>query len=193
MGNKRKEITKTCTKCNNRLTLDYFYKNNRGKQGRCAVCKDCSNAQRRAVYLSKKNGTYTPKVRKPRLTNEERITRKEEMRQYQKAYRKENRNILRIKKKEYRKKLKLDGIESYSGKCSCCGEDKPEFLTLDHVNGRNRKEKRNRNYRGTKMWMKAKAEGYPKKYRVLCFNCNCAIGAYGYCPHEKESNKNANN
>lgn len=29
------------------------------------------------------------------------------------------------------------------------------------------------------------AQGYPKdRYRLLCYNCNCAIGARGYCPHK---------
>lgn len=25
-----------------------------------------------------------------------------------------------------------------------------------------------------------------RSIRVLCHNCNCAHGFYGYCPHEKE-------
>lgn len=36
------------------------------------------------------------------------------------------------------------------------------------------------------MWAKAKSENYPDKYTVLCFNCNCAKGAFGFCPHELE-------
>jgi hypothetical protein len=27
---------------------------------------------------------------------------------------------------------------------------------------------------------------FPDGYRVACFNCNSAIGAYGYCPHHKD-------
>jgi hypothetical protein len=25
--------------------------------------------------------------------------------------------------------------------------------------------------------------GFPDGYRVLCHNCNMALGQYGYCPH----------
>jgi len=27
-------------------------------------------------------------------------------------------------------------------------------------------------------------QGYPTGFRVLCHNCNQAIGLYGYCPHK---------
>lgn len=27
-------------------------------------------------------------------------------------------------------------------------------------------------------------EGFPDTYRLLCWNCNCAIGIYGECPHK---------
>jgi hypothetical protein len=28
--------------------------------------------------------------------------------------------------------------------------------------------------------------GYPENLRILCLNCNCSHGAYGYCPHERK-------
>ena len=100
---------------------------------------------------------------------------------YQRKYRKDNADVLSKKKKEYYERLKTDGIRHYGGKCSCCGEAIEEFLTLEHINGRSGIGKRKT---GKKMWEKAKSEGYPDKYTVLCFNCNCAKGAFGYCPHE---------
>jgi hypothetical protein len=27
---------------------------------------------------------------------------------------------------------------------------------------------------------------YPEGFRLLCHNCNFSLGAYGYCPHNKE-------
>lgn len=103
--------------------------------------------------------------------------------QYQKEYRAKNKAMLRQKKREYEKNLKLDGIRAYGGKCSCCGESIPEFLTIDHINGRGDEKRR---LTGTKMWMKLKSLGWPTdNFALLCFNCNCAKGAYGQCPHKK--------
>jgi hypothetical protein len=25
---------------------------------------------------------------------------------------------------------------------------------------------------------------YPPDFQILCYNCNCAKGVYGYCPHQ---------
>lgn len=105
------------------------------------------------------------------------------MSEYQKIYRKNNRSILTIKKKEYWKKVRLEGIIIYGGKCICCGESKQEFLTLDHITGRSIKEK---GITGQKFFGLLKSQGWPKdNYQLLCFNCNCAKGIYGICPHKK--------
>jgi hypothetical protein len=32
---------------------------------------------------------------------------------------------------------------------------------------------------------------YPTGYRVLCHNCNFALGHYGYCPHKHPSSRYA--
>jgi hypothetical protein len=135
------------------------------------------------VYEEKKNGTFVSKVNLPRLTNVERAMIRENHRDYNRRYQKENQSLLRQKKKEYSDRIKRQGIAHYGGKCSCCGESMIEFLTLEHLNGRNPNEKR---ITGKKAWALAKAQGYPNTYTVLCFNCNCAKGAYGICPHMKK-------
>jgi hypothetical protein len=33
------------------------------------------------------------------------------------------------------------------------------------------------------LYLYLRANHYPLGYRVLCMNCNFAIGHYGYCPH----------
>jgi formylmethanofuran dehydrogenase subunit E len=43
----------------------------------------------------------------------------------------------KIKLKEHRMLV----INAYGGKCNCCGEDKYEFLAIDHVNGGGKKER----------------------------------------------------
>ncbi len=92
--------------------------------------------------------------------------------------------------RNYNRKLREELIAAYGGCCECCGEDHFEFLTLDHTNGNGAEEKRKLfgNARsGTHFFQYLKKHGYPKDgYRLLCFNCNCARGFYGFCPHNPE-------
>lgn len=86
----------------------------------------------------------------------------------------------------FRLKLRQEVLEHYSGahpKCDCCGETETLFLTIDHMNGNGRKEKRESRQSGATFYLWLKRNSYPTGYRVLCYNCNCSIGHYGFCPH----------
>ncbi len=91
------------------------------------------------------------------------------------------------RKCEIRKKLKqrIAALIHYGGNpphCSCCGENKYEFLCIDHINGgggKHRKEYPKAIH--INRWLKN--NNYPDGFRVLCHNCNMALGIYGYCPH----------
>ena len=79
--------------------------------------------------------------------------------------------------------LRIEFINAYGGKCDCCGESYYEFLTLDHIYGGGGKHRKKIKYNLLKV---LKREGWPKdKYRLLCWNCNSALGRYGYCPHKQ--------
>ncbi|KKN12670.1 hypothetical protein LCGC14_1014200 [marine sediment metagenome] len=88
---------------------------------------------------------------------------------------------------EYRKRIKLECLTAYScdpPKCCCCGESAIEFLSIDHIIGggnKHRQELKRQN-----IYSYLKVNNYPLGYRVLCMNCNFAIGHYGYCPHQKK-------
>lgn len=106
---------------------------------------------------------------------------------YQREWRIKNREYLQNKKREYRKRIRLEGIAIYGGQCVCCGESQAEFLTLDHINGRTEIDKRINGSKvtGQAMWMRLKKLGWPKdNYQLMCFNCNCAKAIYGECPHQ---------
>ena len=81
-------------------------------------------------------------------------------------------------------------ITHYGGHCKCCGESRPEFLTLDHINNdgaSHRKILRSQGISSHRRFYKWVIDsGFPDTLRLLCFNCNCASGFFGYCPHEKE-------
>ncbi len=84
-----------------------------------------------------------------------------------------------------RKAVRLEGLAQYGGKCACCGETAEEFLTIDHINGRVPGEPR---LRGPAEWERLKKAGWPSdNIQILCYNCNCAKGIYGYCPvHQQQ-------
>jgi hypothetical protein len=74
-------------------------------------------------------------------------------------------------------------IAKYGGACACCGETRLEFLTIDHINGGGAEE---RGRTGTNFYITLHKAPKRDDLRVLCMNCNWAIGMYGYCPHEQE-------
>ena len=95
--------------------------------------------------------------------------------------------VLRVQGAESKARRKLDVIKGYGGKCACCGENKMEFLTLDHINNDGAEHRRKTGIRtGGQTWAYARREGYPSIFQLLCWNCNSSKGAWGYCPHEFE-------
>jgi len=73
----------------------------------------------------------------------------------------------------------------YGGVCACCGEERFEFLSIDHIKGGGTKHRAEIGG-GTNMVGWLLKEGLPEGYRVLCHNCNQAFGFYGRCPHQDE-------
>jgi hypothetical protein len=88
----------------------------------------------------------------------------------------------------WRAQMTLKLLEEFGGKCNCCGEEHPQFLTLEHiqgggsysygrVNGRCRKNRQ-------QVLREAEKDGWDRtKYELLCIGCNWAKGQFGQCPH----------
>jgi hypothetical protein len=81
-------------------------------------------------------------------------------------------------------RIKQEVVAAYGGRCRCCGESDPRFLTIGHVNGggaAHRKEI------GTEMCKWLRKNNFPQgDFELQCFNCNC--GAHinkGICPHKE--------
>lgn len=80
--------------------------------------------------------------------------------------------------------LKREVMEAYGGHCTCCGETRIEFLSIDHIFNDGAEHRRKTGEVGALLYSKLKRDGYPKgRLQVLCYNCNGAKGFYGYCPH----------
>jgi len=87
--------------------------------------------------------------------------------------------------KRWRIKIKAEMIAAYGGRCVCCGDSHPEFLTLDHIGGRTAENHPwDLRQNGSSIYGKLKKLGWPKNaYRLMCMNCNWAIRWGDPCPH----------
>jgi hypothetical protein len=92
--------------------------------------------------------------------------------------RRDRREYHTAKKLAYR----LRTLAHYGGKCACCGEEAFEFLVIDHIGGGGNEHRRQIGRSNIVPWLMK--NGFPEGFRVLCHNCNFAIGAYGQCPHQ---------
>lgn len=85
----------------------------------------------------------------------------------------------RVRGRDYHRDIRRLLVAIYGEECCCCGEKRFEFLSLDHVNGGGRQERG----QGTARFYKSLLENRRSDIRILCHNCNLALGFYGYCPH----------
>lgn len=83
-------------------------------------------------------------------------------------------------------KLRQEIIDAYQGVCSCCGEDRPEVLTIDHVHNDGAEHRREIGHGGANLYAWLHKQGFPQdgRFALLCFNCNIAKQHYGVCPHQ---------
>lgn len=134
----------------------------------CLVDLDASNTNKYSFDHAK----YMCKTCESKRAKEKYIARKELIREQQRIY------DLSCKQKV---------IEAYGGKCACCNENTIEFLTIDHINNDGAEDrKKNGNKTGGKLYRWLIKNYFPRgEYQVLCFNCNCSKGFFGYCPHNK--------
>lgn len=107
---------------------------------------------------------------------------------YMKQWR--NKNLERARRGEAAsKKRRYEALRdqifaAYGAVCSCCGEHRRRFLTLEHKRQDGKQHRARRP--GNGVYLDVVREGFPKsKYDVLCLNCNWAR-RFGPCPHEME-------
>src|SRR5438270_4552950 len=125
------------------------------------------------------------------ITQVSRQERPDAVARYRRTYRLLHRDRIREHDRAVRQRLRQETIEAYGGKCQCCGESQWEFLSIDHINGGGRRHIINvsGDRGGWQFYRWLKRHDYPKEeYRLLCYNCNCARGRFGYCPHERLGN-----
>lgn len=152
---------KYCKKCNTSKPLEDFYKHNGTKDGRHSVCSDCAKAAKKVRYDADPE-KYLSRNRAHAATPE--------------AQRKRKERILELRK---------IALDAYGNCCACCGETEDAFLTFDHIGGWGAEHRRTigEGYAKLEYWLHK--HKYPDTIQLLCWNCNCAIGIRGYCPHQR--------
>jgi hypothetical protein len=86
----------------------------------------------------------------------------------------------------HRKRLLV--LKHYGGdppRCQCpgCNVQELEFLTIEHVGNWGLEH---RKQVGRNICSDLIRNNFPDGITILCYNCNCCKGKYGYCPHEKK-------
>jgi hypothetical protein len=89
----------------------------------------------------------------------------------------------------YKERLHKDILKAYGGRCVCCSESHPLFLTLDHINNDGAQHRKSINCGkgrgGTKFYAWVKRNNFPNTLQLLCWNCNCGKHRNGgTCPHK---------
>jgi hypothetical protein len=155
-------VTQTCSKCQLTKPLGEFYTDKSKKLGVHGTCKECVRADRKARYDANPE-KYNRRCREYAQTERGKAARR-------------------------RAWLKLRGaaLDAYGNKCACCGEHTEEFLTIDHVGGWGSEHRDEIGSGASNIYQWLRKAGYPKDgtIQLLCWNCNCALGVRGYCPHQ---------
>lgn len=156
---------KTCRKCQRTLELSEFYPRP-GGLGLLAQCRECVRQKNNAYYhrAQKHDPAHRARARSANRT------------WYLQNLEHQHARVARKHRAE-----REACFQKYGGVCACCGEHRYEFLAIDHINGGGIRHRKQLKITKIARWLAR--NGFPDGYRVLCHNCNMALGQYGYCPH----------
>lgn len=158
------EKQKRCKRCGKLKSILEFYSHKLSVDKLRYNCKSCLKDVGREYYIKNRNRFL----------------------EYQKSYRKDNPEKVKLFRRKKNLKIKLKVLIHYGGnppRCACCGEGIIQFLSIDHINEDGTKHRKK--FIGKLSYWIVK-NNFPKGYQILCFNCNCAKGFFGYCPHKSK-------
>ena len=97
----------------------------------------------------------------------------------------ENKDKVKARNNRSYYKIKRELLAAYGGKCACCGETEPVFLSLEHKNGGGVAH-RKRLGGGHAIWWELKRLNWPQEeYTILCHNCQRGTMRPEGCPHKR--------
>ncbi len=172
---KNDQTTRLCKKCGTQRPIDHFPVYDSGSGARRHECRFC-NKQRVNEHHQANKKHRLDMARKRYAENPAAHWTPERRARANDLARKRNAELRDIV------------YSNYGGKCACCGESNPLFLTVDHVenNGNAMRKVHGVASSGLYRWIIKKC--YPKDFQVLCMNCNFAKARNGgICPHKEGS------
>lgn len=198
---------KLCPQCGEQRQLTDFHNNRTAKDGKQTYCKICAYGHTKR-YRERKAGRRIAERNSPKdghkicLRCGERKVLEEFRPSFGNAshvaycntcrplleqeYRDKHRPQMNRYLRGWRDAVRERVIAKYGGKCECCGEANPRFLSLDHINNDGREHRKGK---GTVViYLEAEALPYPNdRLRLLCYNCNIGRAhnkaCKGVCPH----------
>ena len=165
-------MNKICTKCKKIKTIVEFPKSIQNKSGTSSWCKKCSNE---AIY-----------TRKKKLKAQGLCVRGCGEKLFSTNHCEKHFKAMISTSRESGRRLRENVLKHYGNKCTCCGETQLKFLTFEHKNGDGAKHRKKIGIvgGGSRMVGWLIKNNYPNFIEILCYNCNCARGFWGQCPHE---------
>ena len=106
---------------------------------------------------------------------------KPRLRMQQAVHRANNLESVRERARLHNLAYREEAFFHYGDVCTCCGESRFNFLTIDHINNDGAEHRRTM-VGDTYRWLSR--NDYPDTFQTLCMNCNWARGKRGACPHE---------
>lgn len=148
-------------------------------------------AENRDLLLQKQRAWWQENAEEQRARNRARYQEtRDQQRAQQRDYRERNRERILTRRRELYGLLKAEVHSHYGGRCACCGETEPGFLTIDHVNGDGSAHRKLVGGAGEATLRDIQHRGYPSDFQVLCFNCNCGRQFNGgTCPHQASAHE----
>jgi len=143
----------------------------------CNSCKEKVRLNKQKMYAKNKSGNLCVTCSLPTTTTS--------------VYCEQCNQKNRERGRKTAKATKLKVISHYGGKCYCCQESIIDLLTIDHINGKGAKHRKElgngkTNYCGEKFYSWLVKQGLPSGYQTACFSCNAGRHINGgVCPHQK--------
>lgn len=112
---------------------------------------------------------------KPKMTEKNKLSKKEYGRKYIRKYREDKGKEWQQKKNRYYATLVKEFVLTHygNGKLECvkCGFNDLRALSIDHINGKGHQHRQGKKAIGNSFYRQLAKENYPAGYQTLCMNC----------------------
>lgn len=154
---------------------------------KCSVCSENKPSSEYYKAVSNLNGLRSwCKPCNYKKTADWRLRNTEKVKLYERMYRATHRAMHVASSRKWHQKLKRLIVDAYGGKCTCCGEYRLPFLSIEHINGDGNVHRKRIAAAGSTLYLWIKNNNFPSDLTIHCMNCNVAKRFGAICPHDLE-------